>query len=300
MVLGIKKMKEASDFESLIKPVEHVILNTLDEYGGVMTEEMLLDRLTGTEQDKVVTRQNLIFIISELLKGKFSKVSESKKYRKSWRLPNTSLEFTDKVIEELINIIKEAEKPQNISKILDTFKKSNFYQENQSKVSDEMTTSYIEINQKVSKNPFDEYGLSEWGSVVPKRTDDKIHLVLEKAGKPLHFTEIARRITETFNKKAYPPTVHNELILNKEYVLVGRGIYALKKWGYHPGVVSDVLEDILKKADRSMSRQELVGEVLKQRIVKKNTIHLALTNKNKFKKLSDGKYVLVEKEEPSA
>jgi len=112
----------------------------------------------------------------------------------------------------------------------------------------------------------------------------------------MHFTEITEVINNTGfdERKAYPPTVHNELILNDRYVLVGRGIYALKEWGYKPGVVVDVLTEILKKENKPLTRQELVQKVLEQRIVKKNTINLALTNKGKFKKNQDGTYWLVQ------
>ncbi len=112
----------------------------------------------------------------------------------------------------------------------------------------------------------------------------------------MHFNEITEKINDIkFDKrKAYSPTVHNELILNKKYVLVGRGIYALKEWGYQPGVVSNVLEDILKNEESSLTREALVQKVLERRIVKKNTIHLALTNRNKFKKLPDDTYTLAE------
>ena len=36
-------------------------------------------------------------------------------------------------------------------------------------------------------------------------------------------------------RTAYPATVHNELILDPQYILVGRGIYGLAEWGYEPG-----------------------------------------------------------------
>jgi len=138
--------------------------------------------------------------------------------------------------------------------------------------------------------------LSSWGSVVPKRMNDKIYLVLKRHGKPMHFNEITKKINEVKfdSRKAYPPTVHNELILNKKYVLVGRGIYALKEWGYQPGVVANVLEQILKDEKEPITREELVKRVLEQRIVKKNTIHLALTNKDRFRKLPDERFTLAE------
>ena len=121
--------------------------------------------------------------------------------------------------------------------------------------------------------------------------NDRVGLILKKVGKPMHFEDIAKHISKIFKKKAYPPTVHNELILNDEYVLVGRGIYALAEWGFKEGVVSSVIAEVLKKANRPLTRNEVVEGVLKQRIVKKNTIHLALTDKEKFLKTRDGKYI---------
>ena len=126
--------------------------------------------------------------------------------------------------------------------------------------------------------------------------NDKIYLVLKKEGKPLHFNKITELINKVNfdHRRAYPPTVHNELILNDRYVLVGRGIYALSEWGYKPGIVADVLVDILKEAAHSMDREQLVKTVLEQRLVKKNTIHLALTDRSKFKKLPNGQYALAD------
>ena len=114
----------------------------------------------------------------------------------------------------------------------------------------------------------------------------------------MHFREIVRLINEQSfdHKKAYAPTVHNELILDDKFVLVGRGIYALKEWGYKPGVVADVMVEILKEHGQPMQRDELVAAVLKQRLVKRGTIYLALTNKKKFARLPDGRYSLANNE----
>jgi hypothetical protein len=37
-----------------------------------------------------------------------------------------------------------------------------------------------------------------------------------------------------------------------------------------------------------------VNELLKQRVVKKGTIHLALTNRKRFERLPDGRYTVVQ------
>ena len=110
----------------------------------------------------------------------------------------------------------------------------------------------------------------------------------------MHFTEIANKINKiSFDKKkANAATVHNELILDKKYVLVGRGLYGLNEWGYKKGTVSDVIVDVLKEAGAPLDREEIIKRVLDKRLVKKTTIVLALMDKDIFKKI-DGKYELV-------
>ena len=73
--------------------------------------------------------------------------------------------------------------------------------------------------------------------------------------------------------------------------MVGRGLYALKDWGYTAGVVKDVISDILGKGG-PMVKEKVITAVLKQRFVKPNTIFINLENKQYFKKLADGKYSL--------
>jgi len=82
--------------------------------------------------------------------------------------------------------------------------------------------------------------------------------------------------------------VHNELIRSNEFVLVGRGLYALKDWGYEPGTVKEVIARILKEANnQSLTEEEITSAVLKQRMVKESTIFSSLQDKNLFEK--DGK-----------
>ena len=152
--------------------------------------------------------------------------------------------------------------------------------------------SYLTISKDIDRNILGEWGLSRWQTVTPKRMGDKVYLVLRKASKPLHFTEIANLINQAgFDAKtAYPATIHNELILDERYVLVGRGIYALKEWGYNTGTVLDVVSQILGESKVPLTKEEIIKRVLEQRIVRKSTILLALTNRNQVTKLPDGTY----------
>ena len=111
----------------------------------------------------------------------------------------------------------------------------------------------------------------------------------------MHFVEIADHINQIGfdKKKANPATVHNELILDNKYVLVGRGLYGLKEWGYKEGTVVDVIKSILSEAGEPISRDEIITKVLEKRLVKKTTIILALMNKSIFGRVGN-KYRLVE------
>ena len=108
----------------------------------------------------------------------------------------------------------------------------------------------------------------------------------------MHFREIVNHINKTFELKrsAHPQTVHNELIKNDRFVLVGRGTYALSDWGYQPGRVSDVLVRVLKDAGKPLTKEEIINAVLKERNVKQNTIMLNLQNRQYFEKMDDGRY----------
>ena len=120
---------------------------------------------------------------------------------------------------------------------------------------------------------------------------DMAYLVLKKSGAPLHFTDVARRITAEFKKQAHIATTHNELIKDNRFVLVGRGLYALSEWGYTSGVVRDVIKQVLKKHG-PLPKNELMDKVKEQRQVKENTIYVNLQNSRYFKKDGHGRYAL--------
>lgn len=140
------------------------------------------------------------------------------------------------------------------------------------------------------------WGLMSWRHINPKSIRDKAHIILKKANKPLHFIEIANQISEVgFDKKVVTvQAVHNELIRYPQFVLVGRGLYALAEWGYQPGTVSDVIERLLEK-NGPMTKKEIVKEVLKQRNVKIGTISLNLQKNEHFVRVGRAVYDLVKK-----
>jgi hypothetical protein len=154
--------------------------------------------------------------------------------------------------------------------------------------------SAMEVDKRV-KRVVEGFGLTSWRHINPRSIRDKAYIVLKKSTEPLHFVEIANRIAAAgFDKKLVTTqAVHNELIRYEQFVLVGRGLYALKEWGYRKGTVADVIENLLRKKS-PMTKQEIITGVLKQRRVKKGTISLNLQKSSQFVRVGRAVYALDE------
>lgn len=140
-----------------------------------------------------------------------------------------------------------------------------------------------------------QWGLAKWPSVNPRNIRDKIYVVLSENGQPMHFSKIAEQVkSQNFTRNnVTEQAIHNELIKDDRFVLIGRGIYALAEQGYKKGSITDVITELLKK-NGPMYRDDIVREVLKSRQVREATILLNLTSKPQFKRINKNQYQLVE------
>ena len=155
---------------------------------------------------------------------------------------------------------------------------------------DAVAYNYIAISKKFAESPHGEFGLAEWRTIVPKVSRDWAYIILKKMGKPLHFSEIAKRINALRkNKKTNPQTIHNELIKDKRFVLVGRGLYGLQEFNILPGTAREVLSHLLKKHG-PLPAKDIVRLALVERPFKEKTLLINLQNKAWFKRLDEGKY----------
>ncbi|OGY44118.1 MAG: hypothetical protein A3J62_00495 [Candidatus Buchananbacteria bacterium RIFCSPHIGHO2_02_FULL_38_8] len=304
-VSTIKKLKELKEFTEQIEVAEHNVNRLLENYGGVMEENHLINELLTYADMNPTNRQASLFILSNLLNDKLHLVKSDKDVHTGWKLPTFPLDTLKQTLNELTDIINNENRLLKTEELLNIFKSRESFENHRQQLTnlfgvdldnkiDKFLNSYLIISKKLNQNILGEWGLSHWNTVSPKRMGDKVYLVLRKTGKPLHFTEISDLINQTgFDKKvAYPATIHNELILDDRYILIGRGIYALKEWGYKSGTVIDIMVDILSKSDKPLTKEEVIEKVLEQRVVRKSTILLALTNKEKVKKLPDGRYTI--------
>lgn len=321
---AVKKLRQLDNLENYIKGLKAVIIQLLEEHGGLMEREYLLDSLVNFSsgsskgENNSTHKNHLEFLISKLLHNEFESVENHEHFKTSFKLKYQSLEHMETLASELLDKIKETKKIFmtedliNISKDLESYKNNEEkfkngnsldmsgvlggenYKENIDLINENKTIfSILQAAKKIEQNKFGHWGVDDWREIKPKTINDKIYLILKNNGKPMHFTEIAEKINKiSFDtKNANAATVHNELILDDKYILVGRGMYGLKEWGYKKGTVSDIIGDILAKSEEPLSREEIIEKVLEQRLVRKATINLALMNKSKFERVN-GKYQL--------
>jgi hypothetical protein len=112
------------------------------------------------------------------------------------------------------------------------------------------------------------WGLRAWPTIRPLTLRDHIHLVLKQNGSPMHFTDICRVIREDRSLRHAEVSdggIQNELVWDERFVKVGRGIYALREWGYAGGTLRGTIAEILREAKEPLGLDSIVERVQRRR-----------------------------------
>lgn len=277
---SIRKSDQFVEYKDSFTELHNIIL----ELGGVLSEKDLLDHLSNNES----TRNHLHFLL--VLGNEFKKSKENENFVHRWTV---DLELSKQIENSIQNLYKSLSPDQIISEeeIVSAFLSEVSELANKYK-DQEVVKRWLNISKKINRNPLGEWGRADSPNINVKGIRDYAFLVIRKHGSPIHFREVADEINKTFGKKAHVATCHNELIKDPRFVLVGRGLYALKDWGYASGVVRDVIKELLEKHG-PLTKDEIISKVLKERYVKENTIMVNLQNPKHFIKDKEGKYSLV-------
>ncbi len=264
----IKKLSAAEDYiDDLTQAVTEIIdqhgglikrdylLDILTVIALELQEEQASTPVLEDVKKRDYYKNHYDFILSKLLVDKLELVKNSDRFNPSFRVKGREVTLLEKLADSVVAKIESIKKPLKTPDFIKLFKESEIYDKYQSSLEDEGVNiepifkskvfpdkaEIINRNKKLyalmqaikdlGRNKFGEWGLSTWQEIKPKTVNDKIYLVLKHEARPMHFTEIAEKINEVGfdNKKANAATVHNELILDNRYVLVGRGTYAIKE-----------------------------------------------------------------------
>ncbi|MDQ3018812.1 MAG: hypothetical protein M3Q64_03005 [bacterium] len=287
----LKNLKRGVQELESFTTARDLLLNTVTEHGGIMSEKTLLDYLGIDSEQEANAIKFLLNLVIEL-----EEHEEDKHIKQSWHRLGFDKEFLREFITTTKDLLENHGKPLHTDEFIGKFKKSEFHKKYESQLTPRVIINFLNTAAGVHKNPFGEFGLHHWNEIHPKDVGDKAYLVMKHHGKPEHYSAITDLINHhSLDKRtAYKETVHNKLIKDKRFVLVGRGMYALAEWGYKPGVVSDIIVSVLKDGAKPLSREEIIEAVLLRRMVKKNTILVGLSNKKLFKKVGKNLYTLAE------
>lgn len=262
------------------------IIESFEKAGGITSHERIaqkfLDEIYWTNKNEFNALHLIFVMMSQIIK-----IEKTKELESGWILASLQKNDAVRIINDWVLHLKKTKKPQTLEVLVDAHPDHKKYKLT-------FLSELPEISKKLVKTESGHIGLATWPEVNPKNVRDKIYYILKKQNKAMHFEEIAKSISlQNFDrKKIVKATVHNELIADSRFVLVGRGIYALREWGYSEGTVSDIIKGVLAGKVGGMSLDKIVEAVLKQRLVKKNTILINLQTKPYFKKIGKDCYGL--------
>ncbi|MFA6495216.1 MAG: sigma factor-like helix-turn-helix DNA-binding protein [Candidatus Paceibacterota bacterium] len=258
----------------------------IETSGGTRRADILPKELSVILADSSVTPEYIELLFAAFKKPSF--FAENKEMRALWYADAESLKRNKDVVKKFAQILR-GKKEELIER--GQFHKIFAQATRTHRVKDHVALNYLANAKQFAVNPFGDFGLSAWPEIVPKTIRDKSYLILKKEKTPMHFRDIAHAIDRaSFDpKRAHPQTVHNELIKDRRFVLVGRGLYSLREFGIVPGTTREILRHILKK-NGPLPLDAVVQLVGQQRVLKHNTIVLNLQNKKYFKRNQQGAY----------
>lgn len=267
-----------------VERLEKIFIRHLYDLGNVARLSDLSARATKENTER--ERAHIAFVAE--LAPRLSVVEENDQYHHSIGLKEHHDEKTiKKHVDQLVEVIKKHGEPLTTEELHEKVNHNH--------------PDHVRALASVSKNLAnlqEKWGLAKWPTVNPKNIRDKIYVILQQNGKPMHFSDIAKAIKDSDFKRKDVTTqaIHNELIKDGRFVLIGRGIYALKEWGFKKGTVADIISDILRKEGGPLHRDEIVKRVLKHRQVKETTILLNLQGKQQFKRVAKATYALADEQ----
>jgi hypothetical protein len=279
---ALQTIRKSDDF----KEQEYIfdeLKGIVESLGSVVAEDDLLEHLAKDESTQ--NHYHLYLVLGD----EFEKSKEDDMFKARWSVDQDVSNSVHTSLEKLYSSIKDEElipESELIAKFLEHLKDVSEEYKNK-----EIARRWLNISKKIDKNPLGEWGKSDSANVKTRGIKDYAFLMMRKHGSPMHFREVANAICDTFGKKTHVATCHNELIKDGRFVLVGRGVYALKDWGYEAGVVKEVIRKIIKK-EGPLSKEDIVEKVMKERYLKKNTILVNLQNPKYFKKNKQGLYTI--------
>ncbi len=286
--VGIRKIGRIIKSSKLIA-IQQSGETALRMHGGLLTKDHLVAAVIADLKLEVSVNAGIIEVV---LQSDFN-IAKSKPQlgtRTYFTLPEVSRKVVAEVYKEAIKALKKRGDIIENAVLYDMIKINLFAQFG--KIEPILIDSILDAYLDIVKGEEKFVGLEKWKILNPSTLKDKAIYILKKRKVAMHFVDITNAIAEHFKESVKVATIHNELIRNNEFVLIGRGIYVLKEWGYKPGTVLDVVMDVFTKVKTPLSTDDIIARVLKVRQVKTSTIYMNLQNRKYIERVGRNMYQL--------
>ena len=278
---AIEAVRESKPFKDAEKAFEELCAY-VESLGAIIPEEHLLSDLASDEKSR--NRFRFLLVVGSA----FFRERETDEFYARWHVDHTTAKRVHKALSGLYESLSDEEvlsESELFSRFMNELKDVETAYRNE-----QVLKRWLSLAKNISSNPLAEWGRAHAPAIRTKGIRDYAYLVIKRSGEPMHFRDVANAITDLFAKKAHVATTHNELMKDERFVLVGRGLYALAEWGYRPGVVREVIKEVLKAGP--MTRDQVLAAVKKVRYVKDNTVLVNLNDGKHFKRNKNGTYAL--------
>lgn len=272
--LAKKQIRDSEGFIQYAQKAVDELQILIDQLGGIAEEDHLLKTVSPSQD-----ADNHLYLLLDLAHPFFDE-RENDNYYKTWTTNVGNRKYIQKSLNHLYENLETNEiisEDEIIARFLDNIEDDKI----EGAVNKDLARRWLEISKKVDRNPLGHWGRTDSSNIRTRGVRDMAYLVLREAGEPMHFRDIAELTGERFGKKINIATMHNELIKDKRFDLVGRGKYALGEWGFFGGTVAELIAQILKEK-KSLSEDEVIKAVLERKMVKESTIKINLKNKKLF------------------
>lgn len=292
--LALNSLREKIANSDFYKNFTAQSVKYLTSVGGVQKEDLLfsnLHKLTGgrSAPESFTPAAKLLLELS----GKFISYNDNynKDWHRFWYLAPSHKEKAQTFVTKLVAALKSKK-----DAVITQGKFDEIFAGTAKAVSigTAVARNYLTISKKFFTGPFNNFGLTEWPEVNPRTARDWAYAILKKEKRPLHFRDIYEVVSKhRADKNTNLQTVHNELIKDDRFVLVGRGLYGLREFGLMPGTAKEIIAHVLKR-NGPLGTRDIIKLVLEQRMIKEATVLINLQNQKHFKSLPDGRYTLRE------
>ena len=188
-------------------------------HGGLLTRDRLVSAVIA---DVGVTGKVNEGIIEVILQSDFN-IQKSKPQlgtKTYFHLPDVNRKAISEIYKEAVKILKKRGDIMENTVLYEMIKINLFA--SFGKIDTVLIDSVLDIYLDIVKGEEKFVGLEKWKILNPSTLKDKAIYILKKKKEAMHFVDITNAIADRFKEAVKVATIHNELIRNNEFVLIGR------------------------------------------------------------------------------